>query len=195
MHIDTVFTSFLAFDKIELNNKDLLIKKCYDAVSIDKHRVSDGYNQSLFIDPSDTVFNPLVKEVHTRFDWLHKEFGFADTYHQEITQTWININNNPNIGRPHPHPQKFFSAVYYPQAPKGSGHLSFINPNPQHPHVIRPEYISNFNGFNSAEWDIPPSDDLCIFFPSYLWHYVNPCNNTEDRISIAFNTEMIQNDT
>lgn len=194
MHIDTVFTSFLAFDKIELANKEDLIAKCYEAVSIDKHRVSDGYNQSLFIDPSDPVFISLTKQVHQRFDMLYHEFGFNDSYHQQITQTWININNNPNIGRPHPHPQKFFSAVYYPKAPENSGHLSFINPNPQLPHVVRPEYVKTFNDFNSAEWDVVPTEDLCVFFPSYLWHYVNPCNNTQDRISIAFNTEIFPND-
>ena len=194
MHIDSVFNSFLAFDEIGLANKQELIDFCYEAVSIDKHRVSDGYNQSLFIDPNHPIINPLVQNVHARFDKLHEHFGFKNNYRQDITQIWVNINNNPNIGRPHPHPQKFFSAVYYPVAPKDAGHLSFINPVSQLPHVIRPEYIENFNSFNSAEWDVVPTEDLCVFFPSYLWHYVNPCYNTQDRLSIAFNTEIVEND-
>ena len=47
--------------------------------------------------------------------------------------------------------------------------------------------VNSFNEYNSGVWKYSPKENLCLLFPSYLKHYVEPNLNKKDRISISFN--------
>ena len=54
---------------------------------------------------------------------------------------------------------------------------------------LNPYYkeINSYNEYNSSTWKIEPEKNLCVLFPSYLNHYVEPNLNKKERISISFN--------
>jgi hypothetical protein len=83
-----------------------------------------------------------------------------------------------SVDQPHNHLPYHFSAVYYPQVPRGmktpEGDLVFFDP--------REVYASG------RPTHIPPEEGLIVMFPSWLKHTVVPCRGTEgDRISISLN--------
>jgi uncharacterized protein (TIGR02466 family) len=47
--------------------------------------------------------------------------------------------------------------------------------------------VDSYNHYNSSIWKIEPEENICILFPSYLKHYVEPNLNKKERVSISFN--------
>jgi uncharacterized protein (TIGR02466 family) len=66
-----------------------------------------------------------------------------------------------------------------------------MNPINEHNYTIRQETINEFNYFNSNEWHVQPEEGTLIVFPSWLNHLVLPNEGEEERISIAFNTQLV----
>ena len=97
---------------------------------------------------------------------------------------WFNINKLGSFNRPHYHPQAVISGVYYISIPKNSGQIYFEQLND-----VNKVYgeVNNFNEYNSGVWGYHPKENLCLLFPSYLRHYVEPNLNKKDRISMSFN--------
>jgi len=188
-----IFCNYITFDEVILTNKKDLLEFCYKKA--EEGKLSDGLQQSLFIDSSEPAVSELVTKVQQRFDQLHVDRNFNKNFKQTIQKFWINVNNNINISAPHGHPESFFSAVYYPQVGTNPGNLTFLNPNNQLQYVIKPDYVNEFDEFNSALYHVTPSTDLLIIFPSWLWHFVRHTNQSDlDRISIAFDTKIEKNE-
>ena len=186
MQIDSVFNNFIAYEEIKVSNKDSLITYCKEYVK---------NNDGIFVDPKETIFSELYNKVEQKFNELHAQLDLRDEYVQKITQFWINSNFNESIVRPHRHPDGFFSAVYWPLADENSSPLGFITPNQQLAHVFRPQYVKNFNPFNSEQFFFQPKSDCLLIFPSWMWHYVAHKNsNSTDRISIAFDSMIFFRD-
>lgn len=126
---------------------------------------------NLHLDP---IFREFVtgtlKNIYTDVlkEYSEKEF--------EITSMWANINQIGNFNYHHVH-EGAISGVFYLQVPKNSGRLIFVNP------AIRSEQ----NLIRHQNYPIEPEKLACIVFPSWLEHYVEPSQVTEDRISISFN--------
>ena len=180
MQIDSVFNNFIAYEDLILDNKDDLIKFCSEYV-----QEKDG----IFVDPEQKIFSELYNKVTVKLNELHEQLGFHDDYEQKIKQFWINSNFNQSIIRPHRHPDGFFSAVYYPLADDDVSPLGFITPNQQLAHVFRPQYIKNFNAFNSEQFFFKPVQNCLLIFPSWMWHYVaHRSNDSKNRFSIAFDS-------
>ena len=180
MQIDSVFNNFIAYEEIKVSNKDSLITYCKEYV-----KNKDG----IFVDPKEKIFSELYNKVEQKFNELHTQIDLRDEYVQKITQFWINSNFNESIIRPHRHPDGFFSAVYWPLADENSSPLGFITPNQQLAHVIRPQYIKNFNAFNSEQFFFKPVQNCLLIFPSWMWHYVaHRSNDSKNRFSIAFDS-------
>ena len=187
-----IFSNYIVFDELFLPNKQNFLEFCNKKV--EEGKKTDGLAQSHFIDKTESEVYYLLNEVANRFDKLHSMFNFNDNYKQEIQKCWININSNVNISSPHRHPESFLSAVYYPTVGRNPGAITFLNPNNQLSYVIKPDYIKEFDEFNSALYHVTPRTDLLIMFPSWLWHFVRHTEDTDNRISIAFDTEIIRND-
>ena len=197
MIIENIFTNFLVEDILDVDN-DALTKVCYDMV---KERASD-MNQSWFIIEDNSYLNseqrkvvaPLIEQLYDRLNHLHDMQGFSSDYRQEIQNAWVNINHTHNTFQIHQHAGSFYSAVYYVAGDDTCGDLEFVSPIHAHSHVISPtKHIKNFNAYNAAMWSVKPQAGKLVIFPSWLMHYVRPNNTDKDRISIAFNTEIVKN--
>ena len=188
MEINHAFSTFVAFEKLELSNRQEVIDFCYREVN---KGPKDGVPQSGFFDLEDPVLSELNRKITDKLNELHKALDLNDNVVQKLKEGWANINIAPAIGEPHCHPDRFFSCVYYPQV-DGSSCLALMNPNPAHIHNVRPKHckLDKLNPFTTPQYRVIPEDDLLVLFPSYLWHFAFQAQGTKDRISIAFNSDM-----
>jgi uncharacterized protein (TIGR02466 family) len=100
---------------------------------------------------------------------------------------WANISRRHNYHRLHNHPNSAWSGVYYVTGiPPDSAHplagvLEFYDPRPftEMTDVPGSPYGQRVN--------IRPSPGLMVLFPSWLYHFVHPCESESERVSIAFN--------
>jgi hypothetical protein len=88
MQIDSVFNNFIAYQELNISNKEDIVAWCKD-------RVID--NDGIFVDPSETVFNELGGAVTKCLDELHTQLEFSDEYEQRIKQFWVNSSFNQPI--------------------------------------------------------------------------------------------------
>jgi len=95
---------------------------------------------------------------------------------------WANLMPGQGVQAAHIHNLGWLSGVYYPKLPKalgdGGDHAGWL-------------------GFGRPGYDIPaarppllkfvrPDEGLMICFPSYVWHWTEPFEGDEERVSVAF---------
>jgi len=132
--------------------------------------------------------NQLFIEITDRINAFHCSLGYKQSLKQKIYNTWINVNGLGHFNAPHTHPGSIFSGVYYVDGQEDSGNLMVLNPNPFN---LNDSWIEEYNTYTSAHWWFPPTPGTLIIFPSSLLHYVEPNRNTKERISISFNTYIV----
>jgi len=100
---------------------------------------------------------------------------------------WINKNYPKTFNKVHPHGLNKISGVYYLEVPTQSGSLVFQNGDNI---KLFSEDIFDDPNFYSAYTITPKKFDLILFFSETL-HYVQPNFSNEDRISVAFNIDIV----
>ena len=106
-----------------------------------------------------------------------------------ITNSWMNLNENGESHHFHKHQNSIVSAVLYIDVYEGDS-ISFTNVR----HDLFGNFIFSIGGEPSSwiapEWDVHPTNDTLLMFPSNLQHRVKPRPNTcrGKRISLSFNT-------
>jgi uncharacterized protein (TIGR02466 family) len=98
----------------------------------------------------------------------------------ELQSMWANINTPNSFNWQHSH-EGILSGVFYLKVPKNSGRLILVDT------VVR-RYNSPIKPSN---YPIVPEKLVCIMFPSYLEHYVEPNMSNEERISVSFNIGVV----
>jgi uncharacterized protein (TIGR02466 family) len=178
-----MFTSVVAIDHLDLDNS-ILEKYC-------RNNIRD-FGQSIFLDLSAEELQPLLKKIDDKLNYLHNELGFADNLKQQIHQGWANLNNSEPINGVHCHPSAFFNAVYYVTAPKDGAELVLLSPVQELDHVISQKMVKDYNPFNSAFQIIKPEPGMLVVMPGWIKHYVRQHKCSEDRISMAFDSAMLE---
>ena len=187
MNISPIFNSFIANEKLSLDN-DSIKKYCYK-VSAESDKLKTTY-----FSLSEPELQEMFSEIQKHIDSVHSRLGFSNNFRQIIYNSWVNINTTPYTNQPHVHaniPKILLSGIYYPKAEDDAPLIHFISPISAHPYVIDPKTISENNEFTSSRWRVKPSTGDLILFPCWLQHYVEPTLHNEDRISIAFNTVIV----
>lgn len=190
MLIENIFSSFLASTYIHPTKE--LVDYVLETTSKDQCRRQDLINQSNFLDLNLFPIRDIVDIVQDNFNDLHNKIELSDTHRQIVSEAWVNIGNNINIDSIHCHPGRVFSAVYYLEADNDCGDLIFTNPNNSLVHTLHPTFIKSYNCFNSHNYRLIPKKGLLVIFPSYLQHYVQPNLSKGNRISLAFNSQVIK---
>lgn len=113
------------------------------------------------------------------------------TKKHEINQIWCNFNYYKDYNIPHLHLNSILSGVYYLTGNNKMGRLVFWHPSDL-PEILwlnvkRDEYTVN----NSITYNFFPKPGMLYIFPSWLRHSVEPNQTNEERISIAFDTNLI----
>ena len=188
MFVEQIFTSFIAQETLELDNA-AIARFCYDKIKNDPGTLENQCMIS-YEEGHSPLLSTLVDTVIDRFQMVHAKCGLNPAIKQELINAWININPNSVIGAPHAHQVATFSAVYYVQASEGSGHLDFMTPITAHRYTLPDGVVSERNHFNSDMWSIKPITGKLIIFPSWLYHFVRPNTDGNDRITMAFNSQF-----
>jgi len=104
----------------------------------------------------------------------------------EIKESWLNVMESGSNHSPHCHPGYSISGVYYFRVDESFGSLSFSNPNPLLMSCNFPQ------GFICPQHSlITPCRGDIILFPSWLIHSTLINQNDEDRVSVAFNIDLV----
>lgn len=98
-------------------------------------------------------------------------------------QSWFNVHDRGGYNILHVHQGSLLSGGFYLQAPPGSGKLVFRDPRPG---TIHGYVMSGLpNGYTDVH--LTPEAGLLVLFPHWLEHFVEPHDNDEPRVMIAFN--------
>lgn len=124
------------------------------------------------------VFRELIRSIENLTNSIISEYTDNRTLRLEVKELWGNINTYRDYNASHTH-GGILSGVFYLKTPKNCGRLVFRDPAVRSDgHIIR-----------NKDYVINPEPLACIFFPSWLEHYVEPNMSNEDRISLSFNLD------
>jgi len=126
---------------------------------------------------------------HTTMQLLNEYLNSAaDAYLQALSlshlipdrtktiQAWATVHSKCVSHLPHCHPGALISGTYYVKIPKGAGKIIFDDPRGP-----RPPF--------DTQIAIQPKEGDLLLFPPWLIHQVAPTEDTQERISIAFNID------
>lgn len=98
-------------------------------------------------------------------------------------QSWINLHDRGGFNFLHMHEGSLLSGSFYLQVPEGSGDFVFRDPRPGVLHGFVKGAVVN----GHSDIHLTPSAGLLVLFPCWMEHYVEPHEDDEPRITIAFN--------
>jgi uncharacterized protein (TIGR02466 family) len=101
-----------------------------------------------------------------------------------ITQSWVNYTGLGQFHHKHCHQNSYLSGVLYISADEATDKIEFYNDIYKQINLVPTEW----NIFNSESWWYPVKTGQLLIFPSHLVHSVMPKQDSNVRISLAFNT-------
>lgn len=116
-------------------------------------------------------------------DYLNSVYRPTRPVKLRMTQSWTNKLSRHRTHPPHCHSNSFISGVFYIKAMKEVDRITFIN-------MVQKSLIPDIresSKYNNYYWEIPVDTGMLLFFPSTLFHAVNPLKHEGPRISLSFN--------
>lgn len=107
-----------------------------------------------------------------------------------LAHAWANVSRADSYRKIHNHESCTWSGVYYvnsqlvKEKSKSSGNIEFLDPRMLCISTELPS--SNFGG----RVKVTPRAGRMVLFPNWLHHYVNPVEDSSQRICIAFNVKL-----
>lgn len=169
--------------KRNLNEKELskinlilqvLIKNTENSISKDK---------AVLDDPD---FSELKEFINTSIKQYLDEV-YCEQTELRITESWLNRTKNGESHHYHCHPNSYISGVFYI---KTTDEDKIMFHNLDHRINYYQPIINKWNEVNSQSWWLPTPQNSLILFRSDLYHSV-PKTSTDERISLSFNTFMV----
>jgi uncharacterized protein (TIGR02466 family) len=177
-----IFSSYI-YEQLFSLNIEKIKKEILNLRSEDKGKIVSNHGgwQSQNFKIVNKNFESLFNNINLSVKEIEKNLGLKNKL--SLQNYWCNINYLGSFNMPHEHHGATISGVYYVNTPKNSGNIVFMNKN------LDPFYqkINVYNEYNSSTFKVEAKENLCILFPSYLKHYVEPNLNKKERISISFN--------
>ena len=122
----------------------------------------------------------------TKWGRLHTHNGETVEYKIVLRNSWMNIQSKNKSHEWHCHPGYTIAGVYYMRVSADQGGIQFQNPN------IMMQWCHFPEGPRSSQSiEIIPKDGDIVLFPAWLMHNTMPNTTDEDRISVAFNIDLI----
>jgi uncharacterized protein (TIGR02466 family) len=138
--------------------------------------------QSSSYTPSQNAFMADVEKMMTDIaTQAHSQLGVSAP--AKLLEYWFNVNGRHDYNLSHAHYGATVSAVLYLKAPKNSGRIVFERPDILNQYV-KPDQL---NDINFGTYMFEPEENMAVFFPGFLKHYVERNESDASRVSIAFN--------
>ena len=195
MNYESWFVTPLAADYIKEIDNERLKHYCLELNHKESGRTvsNAGGWQSEDLNLQDPILTELLNSLWHRINYMKTNLGVKDSVKLTITAMWVNINKKGNFNRPHAHPDSFLSGVYYVDSdPINGGNIVFQSPILTHGYHWDKDWFeeSASETISSSNCQYKPETTKVIIFPGWVWHYVEPNNSDQDRISISFNTKL-----
>lgn len=190
MEINNIFSDYLAKQKLNLDltklqNHILQFKKQDPrGVVFSNQNGWQGKPQNICLKENFDLFreiNSYIKGFNTMLDL---------TYDLKLLEYWYNINYHCSFNMAHTHIQSnknIMTGVFYVKVPEKSGNIIFHNADKLRQVSYDFGNVKSYNCYSSSRYIQVPEENMLFLFPSSLEHFVEPNNNTEERISISFN--------
>jgi len=114
------------------------------------------------------------------------DLQFRDDTFVYITESWANISSDRYSHHVEHVHGEVFSGVFYLKSPPGSGRLMIKNPGINLMWNVK-HLANNVSTYTSEGITIDPVEGFLFIWPSYIPHSVGLNNHDEERIAIAFN--------
>ena len=135
-------------------------------------------------------FKYLFDYVTTRIRAAAESIGLRTNI--AISEAWVNFNDKREcMNFQHIH-GGVLSGIFYLSVPAGSGKLNLVNPG-MNTMWEGLGICNERNQFTSEALTVPPEEGMLVIWPSYLPHAVGTNSHDLTRISIAFNTTIVEN--
>ena len=184
--------------ELELNI-DSLIEFCYIMSRKNEKGVKvsndGGWQSDNIIDETHPEFVKLKTEIEKSANIYHRDIQFKKTQHQKIINIWVNINQKGHSNVFHSHPSAILTGAFYLTKTRHTPIVFRHSYDCDHmyPHKWYPLVIEEWNETNRTDWLITPEPNTLLIFPPWVKHKVLVNEEDIDRISISFNTEVIEN--
>ena len=189
MQTHLVFPTPIVEDSIESDLEQYVmdLSRIDDGVKLSN---KGGYQSKHFHKP-EKEFEDLWEKIEKKLNHFHKNIAKLKG-HVEINEWWFNINYKGCANRQHQHPTSLHSGVYYIKTPEKCGDICFPNPNQTLMWGWPGGLLMESNHINSGIVSLTPRKNILFIFPSWSNHSVDPNLSDEPRISLSFNTGLIQ---
>jgi uncharacterized protein (TIGR02466 family) len=128
----------------------------------------------------------LKKKIQAAVDDYAQTLGISRL---KITGSWFNILGKGGKVNAHRHEMSVVSGALYVKADPGSIGLKLHSPLAQ---VRMFEFAERMTDLNSNFWVVPCVQGQLVLFPSWLEHSTD-ANQTDNRITVSFNTNYVKN--
>ena len=148
-----------------------------------------GWHSDDYANPS-PEFETLWSMIDRSVNHFHEQQGLIGNVY--ISSMWFNVNYHGSSNSPHTHPNSIWSGVYYIKTPENCGSIGFLNPNVSQAWII-PKSIMNEKAEDNFLQTllVKPEKNVLYVFPSWLQHFVDANMSQEERISLSFNTKLV----
>ena len=176
-----VYTSFdiKKFTKAELNLVEKHKNKVYGNVGNTTSTESYILNKPIFKKLKNIITDHTNEYFKKTFVPKNKDLKLY------ITQSWLNYTLTDQFHHGHVHQNSLVSGVLYIKANKDFDSIVLED---RAEYTNLKIYTENYNIFNSKAWTIPIEAGMLIMFPSTTVHKVKTKKDSNERISLAFNT-------
>jgi uncharacterized protein (TIGR02466 family) len=189
-HIQKIFSNTLFASHSLLPKKDLklMVDECK---KIQQHAKQGGdnwscntYNTLGTYELKDNIkFKKLIDVVTEKVNIYAKEL--QSDYNYECGNSWFNIYKKGDYQEYHYHSDSYFSAIFILKTPNPPPLIVFENPFLD---MLPLKNLKKNNENNAGTYKVADMNENCLLiFRSYLRHMVQPLQQDEERISIAFN--------
>jgi hypothetical protein len=159
----------------EIVTTELIFSQSYKQQCIEEaYRLGDSMNQSSnvkalrstwYLWDETQIFNLLLEKIIKTIN-----ISFPNDDRLKLRDVWSVIYKKEHYSIPHAHHPSYLSFVYYL---KSNGNTPLV--------------------FDKCNFQIHPTDNTLVIFPSYLVHSVPTHKENQDRICIAGNLDLINN--
>jgi len=200
MAFQTLFPTIIYDEVLDIDNAALL-NCCYEVRKEDSKGLkgpgfsSKGVTNNSWRSDSTVNSRPefkfLVDAIQKRIDLYHYHLGFKGS--QSIVAMWINMNGQYSYNTSHTHPATSLAGAFYVKVPEEVANINFYTPLVAYAHTNPRSFVDKPSEKNSIIHSVAPKEKQLILFPSWLQHTVDMNQLDEDRISIAFVSQMNKN--
>lgn len=188
MNIESVFGFPLSTNYIK--DKTVVSDEIDELISMHSNRFNSPWT-----DPISTTFSYRHENKLILEDTVLHKFVYKSVYNYlysisrqavefEIDESWINISSPGNFQHYHNHLPYDISAVYFHKTNSNDGLLYFKNP-------VTSLLATKLSPVLQTDIHIIPEPGMLVIFPSFLEHAVNQNTTDTDRISVAFNINVL----